>query len=84
MKPLDLNTKHCEIDFTSGGGDDLVRIYISASDRSIQLKKGKDKDDPTTIELTDSLGWDIFAVELTKWSLRVCLVKKPQSLLNYI
>lgn len=75
---IDLKSKYCEVQSVSGGEGEPCSIFIVATRQSVSLNKNHKKYDPTEIEFTDFIGWDIFTCNLTRYTLKVCLIKnKP-------
>lgn len=74
---LDLKTKYCEVPFTSPNEETgLEDIIISCSEQTVSWKKGKDKEDLTYINCPNLKGWDIEFVNLNRYTLKVCYLKK--------
>lgn len=73
---VDLKSKYCEIDCTTGGDNEPIGVYISAGKETIRLNKDVDKEEPTKIIFPEFIGYDIFALSLSRYTLKVCLIKK--------
>lgn len=77
---LDMGSKYVEI--SSTGEDNYIpNICLCANKRSLYLKekyrnKQIDKKEPTLISFSELIGWDIFCAETSKYTVRICFVKK--------
>jgi len=67
---IDMASKHCEI---MGHMDSA--IVVCANEYSIHLNKDVDRSEPTDLELTKYKGWRIFLSDVSRYTLRVCLVR---------
>lgn len=72
---IDLHSKYCEL-LGDGEDNNIPNIMVGANKRSLHLDKTKPKDEPTVIDFPGLKGWDIFASETSKYTVRVCLIKK--------
>lgn len=73
---VDLKSKYCEVDaLTSSKNGRYEAILIGANDSSINLNKKMDRMDDTKIYFPEYEGWTIFSHKLTRYTLRVCLLK---------
>lgn len=73
---IDLKSKYCEVSCSFGGSDGSCGVYINANERSLSLNQNVQKDEPTAIEFSDFVGWDVFACGIGRYTLSVCLIKK--------
>ena len=73
---IDLKSKYCEVSCSFGGSDGTCGVYINANERSLHLNEKVNRDEPTVIEFTDFVGWDVFACGIGRYTLRVCLTRK--------
>lgn len=74
---VDLRSKYCEVDCLSTSRDDRHEaILIGATADSTNLKKNVPTDEDTKIYFPEYKGWKIFCCSLTRYTLRVCLIKK--------
>lgn len=73
---IDLESKYCEVVCSFGGSDGTCGVYVGANDRSLHLNDKVERDEPTAIEFTDFVGWDVFACGIGRYTLSVCLTRK--------
>lgn len=74
---VDLRSKYCEVDCLSTSRNDKYEaILIGATADSTNLKRNVHRDECTKIYLPEYKGWRIFCCALTRYTLRICLVKK--------
>jgi hypothetical protein len=73
---IDLKSKYCEVSCSFGGSDETCGVYINANERSLHLNKYVKRDEPTALEFTDFVGWDVFACGIGRYTLSVCLIRK--------
>lgn len=74
---VDLKSKYCEVEcLGTSKNNKFDAVFIGASSESIKLKKGVHKDECTKIYFPEYEGWKVFCSTLTRYTLRVCLVKK--------
>lgn len=73
---IDLRSKYCEVSFSFGGSDGTCGMYVNANERSLHLNEKVKRDEPTEIEFTDFVGWDVFACGIGRYTLSVCLIRK--------
>ncbi len=71
-----LKSKDCIIDGLFGGDGEAPGFYIYATEDSTNLKKGKELNECTGVEFPTLKGWGHFCADLSKYSLRVCFLKK--------
>ena len=76
---IDLKSKWCEVSCTTGGNGDIIGIYIDATTKSTNLRKGAKVDEPTVIDLPDFTGWDVFTCHVSRYTLRICLIKSENN-----
>ena len=73
---IDLKSKYCEISCSFGGSDGTCGVWIEANERSLNLNKEVKRGAPTIIEFTDFSGWEVFAGNIGRYTLSVCLIRK--------
>lgn len=73
---IDLKSKYCEVSCSFGGSDGTCGVYVNANERSLYLNEKVKQDEPTAIEFTDFVGWDVFACDIARYTLSVCLIRK--------
>lgn len=73
---VDLKSKHCGVMAHSVGDDSCPAIIICANQRSLHLNEEVNSYEPTDIEFPEYKGWDIFLAEITRYTLRICLIKR--------
>lgn len=73
---IDLKSKYCEVSCSFGGSDGTCGVYVNANKRSLHLNEKVKRDEPTAIEFTDFVGWDVFACGIGRYTLSVCLTRK--------
>lgn len=66
---VDLHSKRCDVDDCDG----QIRIR-AIPDISLHLDESKPIDAETIIELPEFSGWEVFLAEISKYTLRICLV----------
>ena len=71
---VDMASKWCEVSGHSSD-DNCPVLSICSNECSLHLKNGVDRSESTYIKLTKYKGWDIFISEISRYTLRVCLVK---------
>lgn len=72
---VDLGTKYAEIDATATY-DERVDIFLSATELSMHLLEGKDEYDRTVVSFPEYKGWKLFAADIHRYTLAVCLIKE--------
>ncbi len=72
---VDLKSKWCDILAHSVSENNCPVIIVYANERSINLNKEVDRRMSTNIEFPEYKGWSIFLAEITRYTLRVCLIK---------
>ncbi len=77
---IDLKSKYCEVDFISSDEEGNCRLHISANDMSVNLNSSVGRNEPTSIEFPDFKGWSLFACNLSRYTLRVCLTRNKKKL----
>lgn len=73
---IDLKSKYCEVSCSFGGSGGTCGVYVNANKRSLHLNEKVNRDEPTAIEFTDFVGWDVFACGIGRYTLSVCLTRK--------
>lgn len=71
---VNLVTKYAEIGATANY-DGRVDIFLSPTEQSIHLLEGKEEFDWTVISFPEYKGWKLFAADIYRYTLAVCLVK---------
>lgn len=72
---VDMKSKYCQVDYLSSDGG-YEYIAIGAGSETIKLKEGVDPMECTKIYFPEYRGWDVFSHTLSRYTLRVCLIKK--------
>lgn len=73
---VDLRSKHCEAHAMSTDKNETPCISITATECSINLQPGKDKDDDTIISFPEFKGYKAFAAGWAgKYTINVVLIK---------
>ena len=70
---IDLHSKNCDILCYGSGGDSCPTLTISANEKSLYLNANS-KDSTTTIRFDEFRGWSIWASEISRYSIMLCLV----------
>ncbi len=70
---VDMHSKHCETAGWYSSDDGQPVIVIGRTAHSLNLNQSASVD--TDVLFSEYKGWDIFLAEITKYTLRVCLVK---------
>ncbi len=71
---IDMRSKYCEILYCFSSSK-CPAIGVCAGEYAIHLKEDVDEAESTDIELTKYKGWHIFVADMSRYTLRVCLVK---------
>jgi len=75
---VDMTSKYCEVGCTGSQCDGEKKgvplLLVDANERSIKLKKGKEKDS-TEIHFPQFSGWDIWAANAARYSIYICFVR---------
>ena len=80
---IDLKSKYCDVDYTIHGSDGDCGIGIVATEESLHINKKK-KEVATEIYFPEFNGWYIWATNLSRYTLYVCLVREPIGFLKYL
>jgi len=75
---LDMQSKWCEIAYTSSSDDGFLGFAISETKRSTQLSKQPMKE--TEVQLVDcsSSEWTIFNITCVRYTIRITLLRKEK------
>ena len=71
---VDLDTKYAEILMSSNHNN--IELYLCATDTTLNLLEDKDKDSSTAISFPHYKGWKLFAADIHRYTLAVCLIKE--------
>jgi hypothetical protein len=74
---IDMTSKYCEIDYTGNGDNEGPSIGICSNKHSLYLDE-KRKNKITQIYFTEYKNWDIFSVNITKYTCFVVLTKNKK------
>lgn len=76
---IDMKSKYCEIAmFTHKDPENVCGLMIEANEDSLNLKEGIDKDMSTEIEFTNFKGFSVFAANLGRYTVSVCLIRDKE------
>lgn len=74
---VDLQSKYCIVDgYTGDEKTGLMSVSIGTDDRSIKLHPRKKAYVTTEISFPEYKDWHIFCSDLSRYTLRICLIKK--------
>lgn len=73
---IDLKSKYCEVDCLFKDDEGNFGIHIGTTKHSIHLNTGVKKDEPTVIEFSNSNGWGIYLANISRYTLRICLIRE--------
>lgn len=71
---IDMNTKHPVLAGTGYGPDSVPSIYLAVDENSLHYNVSE-KSNLTEIEFPEFEGWTVFSEAVSKYTLRVCLVR---------
>lgn len=71
---IDLKSKYCEVCMITGGSEGQVGLVIGPTPRSLYLNR-RYKREETWVEFPEFKGWNIWAADIARYTLRVCLIK---------
>jgi hypothetical protein len=74
---IDLRSKHCAIAAYSGD-DKTETIWLGTTEESLHLHQRKKRDALTGVTFPRWADWEIFAADISRYTLRVCLVKRVE------
>ena len=75
---VDLHSKYCEL-FGTHGGDGGPGITIGATDESLYLAEGVDRDIFTDISFCDyGPEWSVWAASCARYAACVCLIREDK------
>ena len=72
---VDLRTKYCEVEACCGGSEEPPSIYIGATGRSLRADHEPERTGSTEIIFPEFVGWSVWAAEVSRYTLAVCLIK---------
>jgi hypothetical protein len=78
---IDMRSKWCVVDCTTGGDHGIPGIWIDKTDRSLHLHKSKKE--VTIIEFPIFKGLDIFTAECCRYTLRVVFINMEEYVKKY-
>jgi len=78
LAELDMQSKWCEIAYTSSANDGFLGFAISETERSTQLSKQFTEE--TEVQLIDfsSSEWTIFNITCARYTIRITLLRKEK------
>lgn len=71
---IDLKSKHCAFGGATGGDDSAPGVLVDATPDSMNLHK-TNHNTTTEIVFPDYMDWNVFAVNIVKYTMSVCLIK---------
>lgn len=76
---IDMKSKYCEVGlFTHEDPENVCGLMIGANEDSLNLKEGIDKDTYTEIKFPNFKGFSVFAANLGRYTLSVCLIRDKE------
>lgn len=72
---IDMHSKYAVVDCSISGEGDPPAIFMSANKRTLHVDESKSMDESTCIEFTDYPGWRVFAADVSRYAVAVCLVR---------
>jgi len=72
---IDMESKYCQVVAYSVSKDGYPVIIIGTTKMSSQILEGANRTAGTDVELGEYKGWGIFLADISRYTLRVCLVK---------
>lgn len=76
---IDMKSKYCEVAlFTHKDPENICGLMIGTNEDSLNLKEDAAKDTYTEIEFTNFKGFRIFAANIGRYMLSVCLIKDKE------
>lgn len=73
---VSLHSKYAGVSGIGGGDDCAPNVALEATERTLRLSETAFRDEDTFIEFPEYIGWDVFAAEVAKSTLRVCLTRR--------
>lgn len=73
---VDLASKYCELDAYGEDENGMPNFYIGVNEESIYLNNAVDRNEPTVIEFPTIIGYNVWSVNLSRYTLRICFIKK--------
>jgi hypothetical protein len=73
MIAIDLSSKYADISGLFDGGNDIPMIAL---EKGIHTKGFSDLQNDTEIELSEFRGYSFWSSEITKYTLKLCLIKE--------
>lgn len=71
---VDLDSKRCDVQNDDFGEDGAPRVWIRATDISLHLTEYA-TNKYTIISFPEFAGWTVWLADISRYTLRVCLVK---------
>lgn len=71
---IDMKSKRGEV-IGDGMDNGIPSVIIGANEESLKLHKTKPKDSMTEIEFPNHKGFTVWSAQISKYTIRVCLVK---------
>lgn len=72
---IDLASKYAECDIISEDIDTCPVIYLSSSERTLSINKSLEGT-PTRLILKTFQHWDVWAIDISKYTVKICLIKQ--------
>lgn len=73
---VDLRSKRAQISGVCGDLEGTPELMLSATAETLHLDETKDRESETLIGFNDFKGWRVFACDLSRYTLSVCLVRE--------
>jgi hypothetical protein len=73
---VDLRSKRAQISGVCGDLEGTPELMLSASAETLHLDETKAMDEETLIGFPEFNGWRVFAADLSRYTLSVCLVRE--------
>lgn len=75
---IDLHSKRCAVEAISAEDDGSPTLYLNG-EGALHLHPEHAATEPTLLNLPDYPGWRVFAADISRYTLNVCLVKPATS-----
>lgn len=73
---IDMKTKRADILSVGCDDNNNPTIMLEANEESVFLKKDVEREKPTEISFPEFKNWDVWSVNVSKYTVFVCLVKR--------
>lgn len=75
---IDMESKHCDIATTSTSDNGEPQLFLDVNQgAALHLTPGKERE-ITCVRLPDFKGWDLWCVEVSRYSLLACFVRSQR------